>query len=46
MLMPTLSRYMTRRPWTIAPTATLAEAHRLMREHGIATCRSSTARRS
>lgn len=35
MLMPSLSRYMTRKPWTIARTATMAEAHRLMREHGV-----------
>jgi acetoin utilization protein AcuB len=35
MLMPSLTRYMTRKPWTIAPTATMAEAHRLMREHTI-----------
>jgi acetoin utilization protein AcuB len=35
MLMPTLSRYMTRKPWTIARTATLTEAHLLMREHRI-----------
>lgn len=35
MLMPTLSRYMTRKPWTIERTATMAEAHHLMREHGI-----------
>lgn len=33
--MPTLARYMTRKPWTIAPTATMAEAHRLMRTHEI-----------
>jgi acetoin utilization protein AcuB len=35
MLMPMLSRYMTRKPWTIARTATMADAHRLMREHQI-----------
>ena len=35
MLMPTLSRFMTRKPWTIARTATLMDAHRLMREHRI-----------
>jgi acetoin utilization protein AcuB len=35
MLMPMLSRYMTRKPWTIARTATMAEAHQLMREHQI-----------
>lgn len=33
--MPTLARYMTRKPWTIVPTATMAEAHRLMRAHAI-----------
>jgi acetoin utilization protein AcuB len=35
MLMPTLSRYMTRKPWTIERTATMAEAHRVMRKHEI-----------
>lgn len=35
MLMPTLSRYMTRNPVIIARTASMAEAHRLMREHRI-----------
>jgi acetoin utilization protein AcuB len=35
MLMPTLARYMTRKPWTIERTAMMAEAHRLMREHGV-----------
>jgi acetoin utilization protein AcuB len=35
MLMPTLARYMTRKPWTIARNATMAEAHRVMREHEI-----------
>lgn len=35
MLMPTLTRYMTPKPWTIARTAKMAEAHRLMREHAI-----------
>ena len=35
MLMPTLSRYMSRNPVTIARTASMAEAHRLMREHRI-----------
>ncbi len=35
MLMPRLSRYMTPRPWSIARTATMADAHRLMREHAI-----------
>ena len=35
MLMPAISRYMTRQPWTIDRQASLAEAHRLMREHQI-----------
>ncbi len=35
MLMPPISRYMTRQPWTIAPHATMTEAHRLMRAHQI-----------
>ena len=35
MLMPTLSRYMTPWPRTIARNATMAEAYRLMRRHGI-----------
>jgi acetoin utilization protein AcuB len=35
MLMPTLARYMTRKPWTIDRTAKMTEAHRLMREHQI-----------
>lgn len=35
MLMPTLARYMTRKPWTIDRKAKMAEAHRLMREHQI-----------
>jgi acetoin utilization protein AcuB len=33
MLMPAVSRYMTAKPVTIERTATLAAAHRLMREH-------------
>lgn len=32
-MMPAISRYMTKQPWTIARTATLADAHTLMREH-------------
>lgn len=32
-MMPAISRYMTKQPWTIARTASLADAHRLMREH-------------
>lgn len=35
MLMPTLSRFMSRNPVTIVRTASMAEAHRLMREHRI-----------
>lgn len=35
MLMPPVSRYMTSKPVTIERTATLAAAHRLMREHQI-----------
>jgi acetoin utilization protein AcuB len=35
MLMPTLSRCMTRQPWTIASDATLPQARQLMREHQI-----------
>jgi acetoin utilization protein AcuB len=31
--MPAISRYMTKQPWTIARTASIAEAHALMREH-------------
>lgn len=33
--MPAISQFMTQQPWTIARTATLADAHRMMREHGI-----------
>jgi acetoin utilization protein AcuB len=35
MLMPAVSRYMTKQPWTIGRTASIAEAHRLMRDHDI-----------
>ena len=35
MLMPPISRYMTRQPWTIERTATLTAAHELMRQHAI-----------
>jgi acetoin utilization protein AcuB len=35
MLMPAVTHYMTRQPWTIDRGATLAEAHGLMREHRI-----------
>jgi acetoin utilization protein AcuB len=33
MLMPPISRYMTRQLWTIGRGATLASAHQLMRTH-------------
>lgn len=33
--MPAISHFMTKQPWTIARTAPLAEAHRMMREHDI-----------
>jgi acetoin utilization protein AcuB len=35
MLMPPISRYMTRQPWTIERGATLTAAHQLMRSHAI-----------
>ena len=35
MLMPPISRYMTRQPWTIEPGATLTAAHEVMRSHAI-----------
>jgi acetoin utilization protein AcuB len=35
MLMPPIQRYMTRQPWTIERSATLAAAHDLMRSHTI-----------
>jgi acetoin utilization protein AcuB len=35
MLMPALSRYMSRQPWTIRKTARMSQAHHLMREHHI-----------
>jgi acetoin utilization protein AcuB len=35
MLMPPISRYMTRQPWTIRKTARLPEAHGLMRAHDV-----------
>jgi acetoin utilization protein AcuB len=35
VLMPTLSFYMTRQPWTVGKDALMAEAHRLMREHHV-----------
>jgi acetoin utilization protein AcuB len=31
--MPAISRYMTAQPWTIERSASLAQAHALMREH-------------
>ena len=35
MLMPPISRYMTKQPWTIGRDAKLTEAHELMRQHAI-----------
>jgi acetoin utilization protein AcuB len=35
MLMPTISRYMTRQPWTIRKDAPMSQAHQLMRQHQI-----------
>jgi acetoin utilization protein AcuB len=35
MMMPSVSRYMTRQVWTVAKTASLADAHQIMREHEI-----------
>jgi acetoin utilization protein AcuB len=35
MQMPAISRYMTKQPVTIDRSTTLAEAHRIMREHDI-----------
>lgn len=35
MHMPAVSELMTRNPWTIQRTASLADAHALMREHDI-----------
>lgn len=35
MLMPTVSRYMTRQPWTIPLTSSIADAAELMRRHAI-----------
>ncbi|MBL9018139.1 MAG: CBS domain-containing protein [Myxococcales bacterium] len=35
MLMPPISRFMTAKPVTVGRAATLADAHRLMREHAI-----------
>ena len=33
--MPSMSRYMTRQPWTIRKNATMAQAHEMMRAHRI-----------
>ncbi len=35
MRIPAVSRYMTKQPFTIARTATITEAHKLMRQHKI-----------
>jgi acetoin utilization protein AcuB len=35
MLMPPMSRYMTRQPWTIRKDAKMSQAHELMRSHRI-----------
>ena len=35
MLMPSISRYMTRQPWTIGREAKISQADELMREHHI-----------
>ncbi|HEX7703488.1 MAG TPA: CBS domain-containing protein [Kofleriaceae bacterium] len=35
MLMLSVSRYMTRQPWTIRKDATMAQAHTMMRAHAI-----------
>src|ERR1051325_540621 len=35
MLMPTMSRYMTRQPWTVRKDAKMSQAHELMRAHRI-----------
>jgi len=35
MLMPTVSRYMTRQPWTIESHKSLAAAHAIMGEHAV-----------
>ena len=32
-MMPAISQYMTKQPWTVARSASLADAHALMREH-------------
>lgn len=33
--MPPVSRFMTRKPYTVEPTAPLADAHALMRQHHV-----------
>jgi acetoin utilization protein AcuB len=35
VVMPAVAQFMTKQPWTIAVTATLADAHRAMHEHRI-----------
>lgn len=35
MLMPSISRYMTRQPWTVRRNAKMSQAHQLMRTHRI-----------
>jgi acetoin utilization protein AcuB len=35
MLMPSISRYMTRQPWTIRKSARMSQAHAIMRAHQI-----------
>jgi len=35
MLMPSISQYMTRQPWTIRKDAKMSQAHQMMREHRI-----------
>lgn len=35
MMMPTVSRYMTANPLTVAPADLITAAHDLMREHGV-----------
>jgi acetoin utilization protein AcuB len=35
MLMPTMSQYMTRQPWTVRKDAKMSQAHELMRSHRI-----------
>jgi acetoin utilization protein AcuB len=34
-MMPAISRYMTKQPWTVERNASLAAAHELMREHQV-----------